>query len=434
MIDLYPFQDKGASWLANKGIAILADEMRLGKSAQAIRACDLVNAEAVLVVCPATARDNWRREFQKFSVTSIFPEVISYEQLTRSFDWKQEPPRSAYTQLRWDVLICDESHFLKEPKSKRTHAVFGMGGVARSSNRVWCLSGTPAPNHVAELWVLLHVTGRTALAYESFVDQYCNSYEIENRRQITGTKTNMVSQVRSMLNPIMLRRTKAEVLPELPPMHYGELFVEEVNISFPENLREDLDYEREKLSRLLDLHTRKSNSDKELMDILEVMAQSVSTLRRYMGLQKAIGACLQISQELEEKVYEKVVIFAIHTQVIDIVRQAFPQAAVIVGATPAKLRQGEIDRFNRDPKCNVFIGNIKAAGTAINLSAADHIVFIEQDWVPGNNAQAAERCNNMQRLDSVYVRFTTLADNPLDEKITQVLKRKSAELSMIFDA
>src|SRR4051812_37317031 len=199
MIDLFPFQDTGAAWLASMKIAILADEMRLGKSAQAIRACDLIFADRVLVICPATAKENWAREFETFSITGINPEILSYDGLVRA----------SYASIfasPWDVLICDESHYLKEPKSKRTQAVFGSAGVARISKRVWLLSGTPAPNHAAELWVILHVAGRTALAYESFIDQYCVSYILNNRRQITGTNVGQMSQVRAMLRPILLRR------------------------------------------------------------------------------------------------------------------------------------------------------------------------------------------------------------------------------------
>jgi SNF2 family DNA or RNA helicase len=128
------------------------------------------------------------------------------------------------------------------------------------------------------------------------------------------------------------------------------------------------------------------------------------------------------------------VIFAIHRDVIENMRVGLRQfgAVCLYGGTDPEKRQKNIDRFQNNPKCRVFIGNIHAAGTAITLTAAHHVTFIEQDWVPGNNAQAVMRCHRIGQENPVSVRFIVL-DGTLDAKIGYILKRKTADLTHIFD-
>src|ERR1700674_4234287 len=162
--DLLPYQVEGAVWLAGQKTGLLADEMGLGKSAQAIVACDAINAERILVVCPASARINWEREFKRFSTQQRTTTVLStggktplgalticsYELATR------KGTNTLLRAVNWDVLILDEAHYLKTPDAQRTHAVYGKKGLVRSAKRTYALTGTPAPNNASELWTLLY--------------------------------------------------------------------------------------------------------------------------------------------------------------------------------------------------------------------------------------------------------------------------------------
>jgi SWI/SNF-related matrix-associated actin-dependent regulator 1 of chromatin subfamily A len=168
--------------------------------------------------------------------------------------------------------------------------------------------------------------------------------------------------------------------------------------------------------------------------VISGVADSISTLRRYMGLQKVEPIVEMVKAAFKAKAYEKLVIFAIHRDVIENLRVGLRELkpVVLYGGTDPEKRQRNIDRFQNNPACKVFIGNIQAAGTAITLTAAHNVWFVEQDWVPGNNAQAVMRCHRIGQENPVTVRFISL-DQSLDHAVMLILKRKVRDLTQIFD-
>jgi len=427
MTKLFPYQNEGVKFLQRRRFALLADEMGLGKSAQAIRAAANSNLEHILVVCPACAKVNWSREFKKFG-PHLDPVIISYDYLIRHLD--------EFSNKMWDVLILDEAHFLKEHTSVRTKAVFGKkekGGLIHITQRTWCLTGTPAPNHVGELWVMLYTSGYCKLSHEGFVARYCNGYKTGryNALQITGTDTKNIGEVKAMLNKMCLRRNKKEVLKDLPPIsHYIHYIEAPQNDPLAKNPELKIKI-KEELKRLMeainfDLEIR----DEGMLSALLVLSQSISSLRRYHGMQKIDATAALVHTELIFDVYDKIVIFGIHRDTIKALASKLHlfNPVTYTGDTPQNERQANIDRFQNDPECRIFIGNIRAAGVAINLTAASQVLFIEQEWTPGDNAQAAMRCHRIGQSHDVTVRYVAIADS-LDEKITATLKRKVSEIA-----
>jgi SNF2 family DNA or RNA helicase len=169
------------------------------------------------------------------------------------------------------------------------------------------------------------------------------------------------------------------------------------------------------------------------MKILEAMAGSMVTLRRYIGMAKLPKVCEILDGELAMNQVDKIVIFAVHKDVIEHTRLKLAKygAVTLYGGTPPEKRQRNIDRFMKDPKCRVFIGNIVAAGTGITLTSAHEVAFMEADWVPANNAQAAMRCHRIGQDKPVRVRFFS-CEGSVDEDVMHTLKRKTAELAKIF--
>lgn len=442
-MDLLDFQLEGAAWLASRKLALLADEMRLGKSPQSIRAIDSVaGISRVLIVCPAVARINWAREFEEWSV---FPRevqpLLSYSDapaapiVTCSFEYATKHTERLKARGPWDVLIIDEVHFGKSVDARRTHALFGRNGLVRAAERVWALSGTPAPNHAGELWVLLYTFGVTPLAYVDFVNRYCDTRHNGYEHQIVGTKKAMIPELRTMLEVVMLRRTMREVMPSNPEPIYASYVVEpgsvEGLIDLTAELEEKLSRERNILSDVVD---SAALSDDAKLRMLEGLAGSVSTLRRYTGLQKVAPCVELVSGELELKLYDKIIIFAVHKSVVSALASALSRFGVVTltgDSTPTQ-KQAAQDRFNTDPAVRVFIGNIISAGTNITLAAAHDGIFIEQDWVPGNNAQAAKRCSHILKKGQISWRFLALA-NPIDERVSRAVLKKTKELTEIFD-
>lgn len=472
---LFPYQIDGAEFLAAKSLALLADEMGLGKSAQAIRGCDLVGATKICVVAPAGALINWEREFEEWSIT----ERSTYRVTSRKPDPRavatadvvacsyglvaQLVPLIAAAGIKFDTLILDESHFLKGTETAQSRNVLGRVGLVRHTKRIWALSGTPAPNNVSELWPLLYTFGAYKRSFEDFIAEFCLTRVVHPQRppKVTGTRPGTEPKLRALLADVMLRRRKKEVMKQLPPIKYDRLFVEagevdlEIEPSFAkymfgnrqDELLDKLAQERAALEAVvgaaMEDHRKPGVA---VAEAIMGMADSLSTIRRFTGLQKVDAIARLIIEELESKAYDKIVVFAIHLDVIEGLRKrlaAHPyyrrfgytkdyNPVTVYGGTDIESRQKKIDRFQKDSRTHVFIGQIKACGTAITLTRAHQVLFVEQSWVPGDNAQAAMRVHRIGQQHPVTCRFASIA-NSIDEKVTEALRKKTADLQRIFD-
>lgn len=430
-----PFQLIGAQWLTEKKLRLLADEMGIGKSAQCIVAADLLAIPRILIVCPAIARLTWLLEFPKFSVFSRKIRILESrsetpndtdEVIICSFDYATASKEKL---LAWkkDVLIVDESHFLKSIDAKRTRAVLARSGLIHSSPRSWFLSGTPMPNHPAELWPILYSFGATKLNYWQFVEYFCETYDFNGAKVISGAKTHRLSELFALLKPHMLRRMKSEVLKELPPIVISDLYVEASLRELPPNL---LKIHHDILKRLEFL----SDDPLAQLSALELVSESVSTIRRFCAHKKVDTLAALVDEELKNNAYPKIVIFGVHIETIEKLKEALSahNPVVVRGGISGEERQRSIDRFQTDPTCRVFIGNIQAAGTNITLTAADQVLFVEQEWVPGHNAQAIARCHRIgQKSTCVSVRVASIKDS-IDETVNRILFRKALDIQKLF--
>lgn len=410
--ELYPYQRIGADWLASKKHALLADQMGLGKTVQAIMAAKQVGARRIAVVCPASVRANWHREFERWwPEFGADPFVNSYNMLVRG-SWYGMGP---------EVLIIDEAHYLKNRDSKRTKAVYGKDGLATRARRVWLLSGTPAPNNPAELWTHLHAlapglimgkNGKPA-SWWGFVNRYCKTVDKGFGPQIVGGKN--LDELKALMAPFILRRTKDEVLADLPPIRFNTLPIDGVLPS--ETAHDEMLVESA-------LETG--------IESLAKVAMHVATLRRATGMAKLKGVIDWIKDFLESG--EKLVVFAHHRDVIRETHASLREPlrgkiALVTGDTGA--RQAEVDRFQNDPDCRLFIGQIQAAGTGITLTAASTVLMVEQSWVPAENAQAAMRIHRIGQKNACVVYNAVLAGS-IDERIGDALTRKMNDLVQLF--
>lgn len=442
IVEPYNFQIQGADWLAPRAVAFLADPMGLGKSAQVVRGCDNVGARNILVICPANVRCNWEREFERFSPldrpcclvisgSTILPKsgvvVISYDLATsRAKELKA---------IAWDVLVCDEAHALKERTAKRTKAIYGHGkrqiGIRESAKQTWLLSGTPAPNDASELWTHLHMAAMTTLDYWDFTFRFCSGFESAFGYKVTGHKN--TDELKAILKPFLLRRTKKEVELDLPDIYFQTVTVERsdaemaLHATFNPNEITESDWTlRAALSAC-------ANDDARIA-ALESLAPALATLRRYIGLAKVPAICDILSEELTLDPRLKLCLFATHQSVIEAAMERLaPFGAVsLYGKTPQAHRQSNIDAFADDPNCRVFVGNIQAAGVGVDglQRSCSEVVFLEQDWVPSANAQAAARISRIGQKMSVRVRIFCLYGS-VDEQVQESLTRKSIGLTKI---
>ena len=454
-MNLRPYQNEGVKWLCERSHGLLSDEPGLGKTAQTIIAGDRALVNTVLVICPASARHNWADEVEKWSMfgheVNIITErhhaprenaynIVNYDKFSRALDAKNKPSAflKKFTNIKWDLVICDEAHLLKEKSSKRTKAILGQqGGIHGSTKRLWLLTGTPMPNHPGELWTVLCAMGATQDNYSDFTKSFCVFQNYFQRFQPTGANPASAPALAELLNSVMLRRLKKDVAKDLPELSITDWSLPPVKVNVETifgsdpKIKEVLAEQEEEVRRLWEKLDANVPMETALRAV-KALGPMVSEYRRWLGIVKAESAAIAIKEELSCGQYDKIVIFAHHKQVVKRLKESLSEynPQVISGETSAIGRKDAVDTFQNDPKARVFIGNIAAAGTALTLTAAAEVVVVEPDWVPANNAQAIQRCHRIGQTIPVRARMAKLADS-LDNRISEVLRRKTADIISI---
>ena len=427
MDHLFEYQKTGAKFLAENPAAFLADEQGLGKTIQLIAACDDLGLKKVAVVCPAIAKINWRREFERWGKVKREVLVYSYDKLTQS-----KEARNEIAKMEPDVIVLDEAHYLKNRQAKRTKYLYGQycrgDGLVRFSDRVWLLSGTPIPNDVSDFWTHLKAIWAYPLNFVDYTLYFCKTWNGQFGLKVLGNKAERMGEFKSILQSIMLRRKADKVLTELPPLWWQDTVVEVANwddmahIESPE--------ERQAVELIL----QSAITQDDVSGKLDSIVSSMASLRRLTALAKAKPVAAQLSAELKDHAYDKVVVFAYHRAALEALREELAEfnPAYVVGGMANQERQSEIDRFQTDPSCCVFIGQITSCSTAITLTAANQVVFVEMDWVPATNAQASKRCHRIGQSKPVIVRSFGLA-NSCDEIVARALAKKAQMISEVLD-
>lgn len=423
--DAFPFQKAGIEYLCAHTRALLADQQGLGKTFQTIRAANAAHADSWLVICPAVARPVWRDMIAKWSMRAVHADITSYDFWARG-SMSGQIDKAQMLKKRWELLIIDEAHYLKSPSAKRTQAIYGVGCnpdigrhvVLPHAQKVWLLSGTPTPNAPHELWTHLRALWPElipGLDYDSFINRYC-TYWVDERGKyrITGTVKQHMPELRNIARKISLRRLKKDVLPDLPP-----LMTELVPLA-PDDWRE-MRLLEEKLQQVLDS-----------IDVDTINNNTAAGVRRELGLAKAPLAA-DYCRDVLHGGCPKLVVFAWHRDVIRYLAQALDKynPVNLTGQTPDTQRAAIVRRFQEDSSCQLFIGQIQAAGTAITLTAADRVVFAETSWVPGDNAQAMERCHRIGTRNSVLASFLHVKDS-IDEAIQRTLMVKMSNIRQLW--
>ena len=326
----YDYQLDAARKLIQQPCVMLDADMGTGKTIISLVALAKLGYPKTLVVCPAVAVTNWRHEASKWSVPSDTLTVISYDKM-------RQPKIKAELQTKqFAVLILDEAHYLKNPESKRTQAIYGVGGLATKIKRVWLLSGTFAPNNASEYYPHLRCLFGAKLpeginTFSKFKDYFCVSVPRKiNRRyvdMIIGNKN--VAELRNILQEVSIKIDSKEVLPELPPLSWATLALD---VNFPAQLTS----QGEELSQLLkDLETGGTVPH----------TSSVMQMRRLVAESKIAPVSLFI-QDFLQNTKQKLVIFSLHLLPLQALYQKFKhQSVLLTGSVPTEKRGGLVQRF-----------------------------------------------------------------------------------------
>jgi SWI/SNF-related matrix-associated actin-dependent regulator of chromatin subfamily A-like protein 1 len=403
-MQLYPYQQEGAAFLAQSARAYLGDEMGLGKSVQAAAAAGMSGVRSALVVAPASTLANWDREWKQWAGGSRM-HAVSYDRLARY--------PGDYHAADYDLVILDEAHYCRNPMAKRTRAALD---IARKVEQAWLLSGTPIPKDVSELWSIVrvlwpHIPAELGIMTgQQWLNFFCRYKVTPFGRKVFGLKNADV--LRAHLKTFMLRRTVEQVAPFLPPLRVDVDLLPQDD-AFTDAIAA-LEQDAAAVMAAVESH---SNSD---------APGALPRLRRLLGEAKAPRILQILQAELDSGAVQKIVVLAYHHSVLDILRDGLWKYGVVGfdGGTPQVKRQSAIDAFTNDPRARVFLAQQTAAGVGINLQAAHEVVLVEPAWTPDDNAQAIKRVHRIGQTTPCRARIFAVADS-LDEAVMNVCARRT---------
>lgn len=428
----YQYQLGGISFAQSRnGRCLIADDQGLGKTIQAIGWLQL-NPEArpAIIVCPAVVKLNWAREIRTWM--GIQATVLSG---TTPYIWTDRPFVNEIVILNFDILhhwlptllalnpataIVDEVQNVKSSKTLRTKAVRKL---SKNVRHFIGLSGTPIVNRPVEFFNAIQMIDRDLFPnWITYTDRYCGRKHNGFGWVVKGA-TNVEELHQILTESIMIRRTKSEVLPDLP---------DKIRSFFPMELsvKAETNYMEAEENFLRWLKNHKGKEAAERASNAEKLAE-IEGLKQIAVKGKLPHAIEWIHDFLDTG--EKLVVFATHKFVIDALMQEFGNVAVkIDGSVSAVQRQRAVDRFQEETAVQLFVGNIKAAGVGITLTAASNVAFLELPWTPGDLVQAEDRCHRIGQDDTVNV-YYLLAEHTIEEKIAQLLDEKRRVLDAVLD-
>jgi superfamily II DNA or RNA helicase len=415
---LRPYQRRGVDWLAflrDAGLgAVLADDMGLGKTLQALAAV----ATPALVVAPTSVMYNWAQEVARFRPGL---RTCLYHGARRAIDDGADIVITSYALLRldverltgrtWNTVILDEAQAIKNPESQAAQAAFQL----RAGFRV-AMSGTPVENRLDELWSLMHFANPGMLGGRSDFRTF-TAGPIESGDEAARAR------LRQRIAPFLLRRRKREVAPELPPRSEAVLRVE-------------LD-ERER--SIYDAVRAATRAD--LVRILAEGGNVMAALEALLRLRQAAchpalvpGQTAAGSSKIERLLAaldtaaaddHKALVFSQWTSFLDLLEPHLVGAGLpfcrLDGAT--RDRAAVVESFQDPAGPPVMLVSLKAGGTGLNLTRADHIFLLDPWWNPAVEDQAADRAHRIGQERPVFV-YRLVAQDTVDERILELQQRK----------
>lgn len=396
---LRSYQLEGYRWLWRRAAwgagAVLADDMGLGKTVQTIAMLlERAPRGPALVVAPTSVSYNWAREIQRFAPelrVTLFRGadragsldrfgasevvVVSYALLTLEAE--------RFQARRWSTLVLDEAQAVKNASAQRSIAVRGL-----DAEWAVALTGTPIENHIGELWAIFAAVAPGLLgSQEQFRERWGNTQDLRGLARV--------------VRPFVLRRTKGEVLKELPPKT-------EMQVDVELNPAERKVYEEARLAAIAEI--KKLGPDLGQASRFHVLA-ALTRLRQLASDAGTEGAPTKLLRlaDLTEPLIEEghhVLVFSQFVKLLDraeaVLRGRGLPSARLDGSTPAEERAPIVDRFQAGPP-SVLLVSLKAGGTGLNLTAADHVVLLDPWWNPAVEDQAADRAHRIGQTRPVTV-------------------------------
>lgn len=425
----YPFQLRGVRQLHRMGgRCLLADEQGLGKTLSsllyAVRHPEL---RPIIVVCPASVKFVWEREAAfHFGIRAevlqgtrgqegniLIPAtlvVINYDII-----W----PWMEYLRgLKPKLVILDECQAISSRYTKRTK---GVHELCKGVPQVLALSGTPLTNRPAELFPTLNLLRPDLFpSFFPFGIRYCGGRRAPWGFEFKGA-TNLEELHKIMSKNLMVRRKKEDVLKELPGKTRGVIPLEVTNYKEYQHALNDF------LGWLLEHQPERVARAERAQRLVKI-----GYLLRLAGWLKLPNVIKWVDAFLKES-DRKLVLFAVHKSVIQQLRKEYQGLSVVVdGSTSLKDRKLAVDQFQHQKQARIFIGNIKAAGKGLTLTAASDVAFAELDWTPGAHLQAEDRIHRIGTVNPSFIHYL-IAKDTIEAYLVELIQKKQGVLSVTLD-
>ena len=430
-IQPYPYQLKGIARGLQLKRFMNCDEPGLGKTLQSIATINLADAFPCLVVCPSSLKINWLREWEKFTdkkamiltdkvrdtwtfffqtgMHQVF--IVNYESLKKYFvqrikkaeGWTLRDVEFRNSINLFKSVIIDESH---RCKSASTQQAKFCKGICTGKEWVIELTGTPVVNRPKDLIPQLAILNRMENfgGYKPFVNRYCSGQrEASNLKELNF----------NLWQYCMFRREKSLVLTDLPDK------IRQVNTCEITNRKEYMDAERD---LIMYLQKYKDADDDKIAKAMrgEVMVR-INILRQISARGK-VRDVIEFVKDFREN-GKKIILFCSLHEVVDQLKRYFPTAVSVTGRDSQDEKQRAVDAFQNNPKADIIICSIKAAGVGLTLTASSNVAFVEFPWTYADCCQCEDRAHRIGQKDSVTC-YYFLGRRTIDEKVYRIIQEK----------
>lgn len=421
------YQEVGFEWMSKLTAwgagACLADDMGLGKTLQTITLLlEQAQSGPSLIVVPASLVPNWRKELSRFAPTLnvfVLNDEVNREQAIEQIS-RNEVLVTTYalltihqqqlSQKSWNVVVLDEAHTIKNPNTKMSKAAMTL-----KAERKVILTGTPIQNHLSELWNLFQFINPGLLGNaEQFKKKYIIPIEENKNKERQG-------QLKKLISPFLLRRTKGEVIEELP---------EKNDINLPVELSDNelamYELHRKKAEELAMAEEGVKLSTLSEITKLRQMACSISLVdKTWKKASSKLSTFIALAESLNDS-GGRALVFSQFTSFLAEVRQVMDKIKLpylyLDGATPIRKREEIVDEFQKG-NYPFFLISLKAGGLGLNLTAANYVVHLDPWWNPAIEQQATDRAYRIGQRNDVTV-YHLIAQHTIEEKIIRLHKTK----------
>lgn len=420
-----PHQKEAIQKLVENKKFILADDMGLGKTTSTIIAALESGSKKVLIICPATLKINWKREIENYSKKDVFIAesksfstehdfvIINYD-IIKNFHDIKDKEKSEIIKANFDLVIVDEAHYIKNAQAQRTKLI---NDFVKNIDRLWLLTGTPMTSRPIDYYNLLSlVDSPSAKNWMAYVIRYCAGYQFKvGPRKIWNVMgASNLEELRDRTSGTILRRLKEDVL-DLPD-----------KIITPVYLRlKSKEYE-EVMGEYYNWYEKNPEESKSLT----VQFSKLTKVRQVIADEKILHTI-----ELAENIIEqdkKVIIFCNFTDSLNKIIEHFGKSAVKLDGSMSKPeRQRSVDEFQDNPKVKVFVGNIKAAGVGITLTAAEAVIMNDLSFLPSDHAQSEDRAYRYGQKNNVLV-YYPIFENSVEGVIYDIINAKKQVIATVM--